>query len=139
LKTINRQIINFTAISLFISCNMACTQIARASLIIDVSLSGIEVAPICRVQELEEFYHGIEGGPYAQIINNPSFEEASDWYGTSDPTKYCGVVVAGSSADTRLGQSSNNTGLINSHQVHCVKMTVTSVASGSVGLKNDDY
>ena len=103
----NRQIImNFTAIALLISGTMACTKTARTTLNVDVSHPGAEVAPICRGQELEEFNHGIQGGLYAQLINNPSFEEVSDWYGTPDPTKYWGVVVPASSAGTISGQSS---------------------------------
>ena len=43
--------------------------------IVDVSRPGAVVADICRGQQLEEFNHQFEGGLYAQMINNPSFEE----------------------------------------------------------------
>jgi len=119
--------------------NMACTHKNSSTCIVDVSKPGADVAPICRGQEIEEFNHGIQGGLYAQMINNPSFEEVSDYCGTADPTKYWGTVVPGSSAGIISGQTSANTGLLNSHQVHCVKLAVTSVASGSVGLKNDGF
>jgi alpha-L-arabinofuranosidase len=118
---------------------IACTQTTISSCIVDVSHPGAAVAPICRGQEIEEFNHGIQGGLYAQLINNPSFEEVSDWYGTPNPTKYWGVVVPGSSAGTISGQTSADTTILNGHQVHCVKLAVTSVASGSVGLKNDGF
>jgi hypothetical protein len=118
---------------------MACTQSKTASCIVDVSRQGVAVAPICRGQELEEFNHGIEGGLYAQMINNPSFEEVVDAWGAACPDKYWGTVISGSSSGSISGQTSVNTTMLNSHQVHCIKLSVTSVASGSVGLKNDGF
>jgi alpha-L-arabinofuranosidase len=118
---------------------MACTQSKKSSCIVDVSHPGVAVAPICRGQELEEFNHGIEGGLYAQMINNPSFEEVVDAWGAPYPDKYWGIVEQGSSSGSISGQTSANTGMLNSHQVHCLKLSVTSVASGSVGLKNDGF
>ena len=135
----NRQIVNFTVIALLISSIIACTQTARTTLIVNASRHGVEVAPICRGQELEEFNHGIEGGLYAQMINNPSFEEVVDAWGAADPDKYWSLVMPGSSSGTISGQTSVNTTMLNSHQVHCMKLAVTSVASGSVGLKNDGF
>ena len=35
---------------------------------------GAVVAPICSGQQIEEFNHQLQGGLYAQMINNPSFE-----------------------------------------------------------------
>jgi hypothetical protein len=130
---------NIAAITFLMGVIMACKQTAKSTLTVNISNPGIEVAPICRGQELEEFNHGIEGGLYAQMINNPSFEEVSDWYGTPDPIKYWGTVLPGSSAGTISGQTSENTRLINSHQGHCVRLAVTSVGSGSVGLKNEGF
>ena len=118
---------------------VSCSQNSPPGIIVDVSQPGAEVAPVCRGQELEEFNHGIQGGLYAQMINNPSFEEVIDEWGAASPTKYWGAIVPGSSAGTISGQTSANTVMINNHQVHCLKLEVTSVASGSVGVKNDGF
>ncbi len=118
---------------------ISCKQSKTSSCIVDVSHPGVAVAPICRGQELEEFNHGIEGGLYAQMINNPSFEEVVDAWGAPYPDKYWDIVKQGSSAGSISGQTSANTGMLNSHQVHCIKLLVNSVASGSVGLKNDGF
>ena len=40
--------------------------------------TGAEVATICRGQQIEEFNYQFQGGLYAQLINNPSFEELGD-------------------------------------------------------------
>jgi hypothetical protein len=139
LKILKRQICNIAAIALLLVSIIACKQTLKPTLTVDVSHPGVEVAPICRGQELEEFNHGIEGGLYAQMINNPSFEEVVDAWGAPYPDKYWGIVKQGSSAGSISGQTSANTGMLNSHQVHCLKLSVTSVASGSVGLKNDGF
>ena len=57
---------------------------AQGVCVVDVSRPGAVVAAICRGQQLEEFNHQFEGGLYAQLINNPSFEELqnpiAEWY-----------------------------------------------------------
>ena len=105
----------------------------KSTCIVDVSQPGAVVADICKGQQLEEFNHQFEGGLYAQLINNPSFEELEDpvaaWY----------VVKTGSSQGNLYAQTSSDTMLLNGHQQHCAKLSVTSVDSGNVGLANGGY
>ncbi|HXP61432.1 MAG TPA: hypothetical protein VN829_13125, partial [Dongiaceae bacterium] len=100
---------------------------------VDVSRPGALVAPICRGQQLEEFNHQFEGGLYAQLINNPSFEELKN------PVAGWSLVKPGTSNGNLAGQTSAETALLNHRQTHCAKLEVTSVASGSVGLANEGY
>jgi alpha-L-arabinofuranosidase len=106
---------------------------AASTCIIDVSKPGAAVADICRGQQLEEFNYQFEGGLYAQLMRNPSFEELKDpltaWY----------LIKPGSSDAKLYPQTSADTQMLNSRQVHCVKLAVTSVKSGSVGLANGGY
>jgi alpha-L-arabinofuranosidase len=106
---------------------------AQSSCVVEVSKPGAIVAPICRGQQIEEFNHQFEGGLYAQLINNPSFEELKNpiagWY----------LVKKGSSNAELYPQTSSDTGMLNSHQVHAIKLQVISVDSGSVGLANGGY
>ena len=105
----------------------------KSTCVVDVSKPGAVVADICRGQQLEEFNHQFEGGLYAQLINNPSFEELDDpiaaWY----------VVKTGSSKGNLYAQTSSDTDMLNRHQQHCAKLSVTSVDSGSVALANLGY
>ena len=72
------------------------SQTTNLTCIVDVSKPGATVAPICRGQQIEEFNYQIQGGLYAQLINNPSFEELknpiSNWTlvksGTSNGNLY---------------------------------------------------
>jgi alpha-L-arabinofuranosidase len=105
----------------------------KSTCVVDVSKPGAVVADICRGQQLEEFNHQFEGGLYAQLINNPSFDELDDpispWY----------VVKTGSSKGSLSAQTSSDTEMLNPHQQHCAKLSVTSVDSGSVALANGGY
>ncbi len=101
--------------------------------IIDVKKPGAVVADICRGQQIEEFNHQFEGGFYAQLINNPSFEELGNpiaqWY----------LLKTGESAGKISPQTSNETEMLNSNQQHCLKFEITSLTSGNVGLANGGY
>jgi len=111
----------------------ARSQNANPSCTIDSSKPGAVVAPICRGQQLEEFNHQFEGGLYAQLINNPSFEELKD------PIAGWTLVKPGSSNGRLAAQTSAETAMLNRHQGHCAGLEVTSVGSGSVGLANGGY
>ena len=108
-------------------------QTTGSSCIIDVSKPGVQVAPICRGQQIEEFNYQIQGGLYAQLINNPSFEELKD------PIAYWTLVKSASSNGNLVSQASAETSMLNGHQARCVKLEVTSVASGDVGMANSGY
>jgi alpha-L-arabinofuranosidase len=123
-------IVFWSAGSIIIHAQSTCT--------IDVSKPGAVVADICRGQQLEEFNHQFEGGLFAQLISNPSFEEI-DSKMHSDPGANWSVVKTGSSNGTLNPRTSSETGMVNSHQQHCMNLTVNSVFSGSVGLANGGY
>src|SRR4051812_7750421 len=100
---------------------------------VDVSKPGAAVAPIGRGQQIEEFNYQFQGGLYAQLINNPSFEELKN------PIARWGLVKTGSAAGILSAQTAAETGLLNSRQSHCLKLAVTSTASGRVGVANGGY
>jgi hypothetical protein len=100
---------------------------------VDVSKPGATVAPICRGQQIEEFNHQFQGGLYAQLINNPSFDELKN------PIAEWSLIRHGSSVGNLYVQTSGETTMLNSRQKHCAKLEVSSVASGSVGMANGGY
>jgi alpha-L-arabinofuranosidase len=108
-------------------------QSGNSGFTVDVSAPGAEVAPICRGQQIEEFNYQFQGGLYAQLIHNPSFEaldnSIAEWY----------LVKSGSSNGNVYKQTSAETSMLNSHQSNCIKFEVASVASGSIGLANGGY
>lgn len=109
------------------------TQTTYSKITVEVSKPGPLVADICRGQQLEDFNHQFEGGLYAQLINNPSFEELknpiAEWF-----------LVNPSSLDGRLfSRTSDETDMLNKYQSRCLNLNVSSVESGSVGVANGGY
>ena len=109
------------------------SQTTNLTCIVDVSKPGATVAPICRGQQIEEFNHQFQGGLYAQLINNPSFDELKN------PIAEWSLIRHGSSVGNLYVQTSGETTMLNSRQKHCAKLEVSSVASGSVGMANGGY
>ena len=126
-------IVNAVITILFVRVITACTQTANSTFTVDVSKPGAEVAPICRGQQIEEFNYQIQGGLYAQLINNPSFEELKN------PISNWTLVKPGASNANLYSQASRETSMLNSSQSNCIKFEVTSVASGGVGMANGGY
>jgi len=112
---------------------------------VDVASPGATIAQIGRGQQIEEFNHQFQGGLYAQLITNPSFEElvskilprSLEWEYT--PLANWNLIKEGSSEGTLYGQTSAETVLLNTAQGHCLKLSVNSVSSGKVGVANGGY
>ena len=108
-------------------------QTSKSAFTVDISSPGALVAPICRGQQIEEFNYQFQGGLYAQLINNPSFEELKN------PIMNWTLIKSGNSGGRLTSQTSSETSMLNKNQEHCIKLEVTSVISGSVGLSNGGY
>jgi alpha-L-arabinofuranosidase len=116
-----------------IAINNVNAQTTKKTCTVDVSKPGAAVAAICRGQQIEEFNHQIEGGLYAQLINNPSFEELTD------PILNWNLIKTGTSNASLSTQTSAETKLLNNRQERCIKLAIASVASGSVDMANGGY
>ena len=116
-------------------CNASSVQAQDdgPAFVIDVAHPGVEVAPVARGQQLEEFNYQFQGGLYAQLINNPSFEELED------PLLNWSLLKSGNSGGKLASQTSGETSMLNNNQEHCIRLEVTSAASGNVGLANGGY
>ncbi len=123
---------------LFCYATFLGAQDNTSSCIVDVLHPGAPVAAICRGQQIEEFNYQFQGGLYAQLINNPSFEEI-DKKLNSVPDANWYLVKKGSSGGSIFGQTSSETSMLNSSQFHCIKFEIKSVASGEVGIANGGY
>jgi len=125
-------VILFAAICV-IGMMLSCNQSSGQKITVEVDKPGAQVADICRGQQLEDFNHQFEGGLYAQLINNPSFEELknpiAEWF-----------LVKSSSSDGKLfSRTSSETSMLNNFQSGCMNLNVSSVESGSVGVANGGY
>ncbi|MCX6326132.1 MAG: hypothetical protein NT144_05705, partial [Bacteroidia bacterium] len=125
-------------------------QGTSSTLTIDLSKPGHAISPILYNGELfEEIGRGVDGGFYAQLINNYSFEDNNplDGWSLVNPGSVRGATLRrdfmfnpqGSSHGALYAQTSGQTGQLNSNQFHCLKLDITSVSSGSVGAANAGY
>ena len=101
---------SFALLVCWISATVAQAQTAAPDCQVDVSRPGAVVAPICRGQQLEEFNHQFQGGLYAQLIHNPSFEEIGS------PITAWSVLQHGDSRGDLAAQTAAETTLLNGAQ-----------------------
>ena len=113
--------------------NLTFSQTDTVRFSIAISKPGVEVALICRGQQIEEFNYQIQGGLYAQLINNSSFEELNN------PIQNWSLTKTGYSNGRLISQTSKETGMLNPNQEHCLKLEVLSVESGKTGIANGGY
>jgi alpha-L-arabinofuranosidase len=132
MKNLNLLKLHFLAVSFGLLMG-GTVKSQTSECIIDVKKPGAVVAGICRGQQIEEFNYQFQGGLYAQMINNPSFEELKN------PIDYWRLLKTGYSDGSISAQTEKETGMLNSFQDHCLKLKVTSVEGGSIGVINGGY
>ncbi|NMB71180.1 MAG: hypothetical protein GYA22_03410, partial [Bacteroidales bacterium] len=108
---------------------------------IDVSKPGHVISPILYNGMLfEEISHGIDGGFYAQLIRNGSFED-------NNPVEGWSLVSPGSSKLVNKGylsramntQMTSETEQLNSNQHHCLRWDIGWNGDPETGLVNSGY
>ena len=122
-----------------VGVNIVKAQATSSTLTIDLSKPGHSISPILYNGVLfEEISHGVDGGFYAQLIRNGSFEDNNNLDAWS-------VVKAGYSEGEISGftpvyiHGAGESGQLNINQTHCLKFDIGSVTTGSVGLANAGY
>ena len=103
---------------------------AQSKLTIDLSKTGIPVSPTHYGIFFEDINHAADGGLYAELIKNRSFEDASsltDWYSTVSSGAY-------------MSMSIDNTNLLNGSQKNALKLVVTLASSSArAGVYNTGF
>lgn len=118
---------------MFITLNVIYGQSEPKIFTIDVSKPGAIIGPICRGQQIEEFNYQFQGGLYAQLINNPSFEELKN------PIEYWQINAKENESGQILSVSEEEMPMLHPNQKRCLKLIVNSIASGPVGVSNGGY
>jgi len=103
---------------------------AQSKLAIDMSKTGIQVSPTHYGIFFEDINHAADGGLYAELIKNRSFEDATtvtDWYSTVSTGAYMSMSV-------------DNTNLLNGSQKNALKLVVTLASSSTrAGVYNTGF
>lgn len=115
-------------LSLFLSFCSVSAIAQTVSMTVDVSKKGIDVSPTLSGLFLEDINHAIDGGFYAELIRNCSFNEGTQYWGTK------GFFSAGVSLSTE------NTDLVNSKQSNALQAVFTKCdATHQAGIYNTGW
>jgi len=113
------------------------TQVNAQRMTIDVSAPGHTISPaLYRGMLFEEINYGVDGGFYAQLIRNGSFEDMNNEDSGLDAWS---VVTPGTSIGHLAIETGDDVPLLNDAQIRCLALNITSVESGNVGAANEGY
>ena len=105
--------------SLFMACwaAMAATAQAQITIDIDAQQRGPKVSPMLYGIFYEDINHAADGGIYAELIRNRSFEDGPRFGAPADMQGWATVAAEPSVLAARLIQDSKKTPLLNNAQV----------------------
>ena len=110
----------------------ACINAQTATNTIDVNTSklGASIQPTMYGIFFEDINFAADGGLYAELIRNRSFEDSSNYdYWTKEAP-----------SGTRVSITNITSGLLNKAQKHALKMTVTDASEQlPAGISNEGY
>ena len=119
---------NLNQLLLLFSILISVELPAQTQFTIDLNEKGVDISPTHYGVFFEDINHAADGGMYAELIRNRSFEDAT----TIDPWAKTGTAAFTLSLD--------NTNALNSNQTNSLKMMVTSAsASARAGVYNPGY
>jgi alpha-L-arabinofuranosidase len=109
---------------------LSCVLVAQTKLTVDVSKPGIAISPTHYGIFFEDINHAADGGLYAELIRNRSFE---------DGTNYDFWTVA-SQSGAFMSATLETTNLLNSTQTKALKMVVSAASpTARAGMANSGF
>ncbi len=103
---------------------MAATAQAQITIDIDAQQRGPKVSPMLYGIFYEDINHAADGGIYAELIRNRSFEDGPRFGAPADMQGWATVAAEPSVLAARLIQDSKKTPLLNSAQHHALQLDV---------------
>jgi len=125
-----------TLLTAFIA--LATSAGAQITIDIDASQRGPKVSPTHYGIFFEDINHAADGGIYAELIRNRSFEDGPRYGAPADMQYWTTAAPEGSTLTARLVQPSKKVQLLNSVQQNALELTVNAAAA-PVCLVNDGF
>ena len=126
-------------LSLLAVLTAATSMLAQVTIDIDANLRGPKISPTHYGIFFEDINHAADGGIYAELIRNRSFEDGSEYGKPADMQHWAAYAETPSLITTRLIQPSKKTPLLNSAQQNALELTVDASASQPARLINEGY
>ena len=112
---------------------------AQVTIDIDAQQRGPKVSPMLYGIFYEDINHAADGGIYAELIRNRSFEDGPHYGAPADMQGWSTLAVAPSQLTARLIQPSKKTPLLNHVQHNALALDIKASASAPVCLVNEGY
>ena len=125
---------------LLTACWLCCgAAAAQVTIDIDANQRGPKISPTHYGIFFEDINHAADGGLYAELIRNRSFEDGPRYGAPADMQYWTTVAQAPSKLTARLIQPSKKTPLLNSIQQNALELTINASAAQPVCLVNSGY
>jgi len=117
----------------------AITASAQVTVSIDVNQRGPKISPTHYGIFFEDINHAADGGIYAELIRNRSFEDGPEYGKPATTESWSTYASQGSSIDMRLIQSSKKVKLLNAAQGNALELTINATAESLASLVNEGF
>ncbi len=125
---------------LLIACWLCCgAAAAQVTIDIDANQRGPRISPTHYGIFFEDINHAADGGLYAELIRNRSFEDGPSYGAPADMQAWSTYAATPSQLTARLVQPSKKAPLLNSVQQNALELTINATASQPVCLVNEGF
>ena len=122
-----------------IACSVCCgIATAQVTIDIDANQRGPRISPTHYGIFFEDINHAADGGLYAELIRNRSFEDGPRYGAPADMQGWTTSAATGSQLTARLIQPSKKVTLLNSAQQNALELTIDGTAT-PVCLVNEGF
>lgn len=112
------------------------SDVKSAMLTVDLDKPGVKVAPTLYGIFFEEINRAGDGGLYAEMLQNRSFEDAASRDAKpADPLAW--TLVIDGKAEGKMSLDTSKP--LNEHNLHSLKLEITKADGGQVGIANDGF
>ena len=126
-------------ITLMLLAATSMTLQAQVNIDIDAAQRGPKISPTHYGIFFEDINHAADGGLYAELIRNRSFEDGPRYGAPADMQAWSTYASPGSQIEARLIQSTKKTPLLNAAQHNALLLNVAATPQAPVCLVNEGY
>ena len=112
---------------------------AQVAIDIDANQRGPKISPTHYGIFFEDINHAADGGLYAELIRNRSFEDGPRYGAPADMQGWTAYGYNGSTIDARLVQPSKKVKLLNDAQQNALELTINATTANAVRLENEGF
>ena len=117
----------------------AWTATAQVVVTVDAAQRGPKVSPTHYGIFYEDINHAADGGIYAELIRNRSFEDAPRYGAPVSTEAWSTFASPGATLDMKLLKASKKVKLLNSVQQHALELTVNATKDAQACLVNSGF